>query len=571
MLRLSKICAIITVFLLFSCVDNSTKNEKKDARYGGVLISETKVSFQDRYAETWLTPYKIGESSFVQIFRSVYETLTRINPNTCSLESNLAKTWDINEDGSVFTFHLRTDVSFHNNGSDRFVMNAQDVKDSFDELSIASTKSVGYAKIKDVIKGVVAFNESVVAGKPLKSGVSGVVVVNDSTVRFDLVKSYAPFSELLSNIDFSIFKRDAKNEAIFGTGPFAFDTVYDEQLFLVRNNNYWKLDTKGNRLPYLDTVVFKRFTFFDIETRLDRFLTGQTHLMRGIRTEDISTVMRVLREENDVDFGYESIDNSRLTAIALNNLIPPFDDVNVRKAFNYAFDKNLYIDSVLNGEQWPAKNGLTPAELSPYEKTLMGNEFNLKKAKEYLAKAGYPNGRDFPPVILSVIDAKKHVYGDKVSRTEKVVMEMICKNLNIKLEYKEHHSFHDMFEYLWEGKGMASIHNYTSRYASPESYLNVYNLKIDSSEHIEHDNTMYFRDSVFDSYYNMALKETDKNKRLQLFYKAECRILDQAPIIPVFYGESNRIVSKQIEGLSQINNLGIIDYTNAYFKKETIN
>lgn len=567
MLKNNYILLFFSFLSLYSCTDTVEKEKPKDKKYGGTFVVETGVAFGNKISKTEYLPYRIGESSYIQIFRSVFETLTIINPNTCELEPGLAKRWEVNNDATEYTFTIRDNVFFHKNKLSNEALNAQDVKNCFDELSNSTNTSVPYAKIKDIIEGVAEYNESVIKGNPLKEGVSGVRVINDSTVVFKLKKPYTTFLDVVSNLDFGIFKRDESNNQIIGTGPFYLDTVINDSLFLARHDNYWKFDKQNNRLPYLDALVYKRNTKYTIQERLSNFINNRTQLLRGIKADDISVVMKVLREENDVDFGYESTDDSRLCAISFNTMRPPFDDVNVRKAFSYAFDRNLYVDSVLNGEQWAANNGLMPLEVSQYPQKAKGLEFDLAKAKEYLAKAGYPNGKGFPVVELSVIGAE-HEYGEKASQTEKVVLKMICDNLGIKYKFKEYRTFITMFRDLWAGKGMISIYNYTARYPSPESYLNVFNLKIDSSEHVEHDNTMFFRDSVFDSYYKQALSELDEEKRTNLFYKAENRVMDLAPLLPIYHGESNRIVSKNIAGLSEINNLGIVNFSEVYFIKE---
>lgn len=567
MFKTSQIYFLILFFLIYSCVDNATNIKPKDKKNGGTFVVETNLTFDKRFMKSKLAPYKMGESSYAHVFKSIFETLTLINPNTCQLEPGLAKRWKVNEDATEFTFFLRKNVYFHENNSDNSPLTATDVKNSFNELSISSKKSIGYAKIRDIIEGVTEYDKSVEIGKPLTDGVSGVQVINDSTLIFKLKTPYTPFPDVISNIDFSIFRKSMPDNINLGTGPFVFDTIKGDTLYLEKHNNYWKFDEDNNRLPYVDQLVFKRIYKLTIEERLEKFIHNETQLMRGILIDDISTLMRVLREENDIDFGYESIDESRLTAISFNTLTPPFNNVNVRKAFCYAFDRDLFIDSVLNGEQWAANNGLSPLEISQYDKKAKGLAFNLIKAKEFLAKAGYPNGKGFPTIELSVISAK-HVYGVNVSKTEKVVMNMICENLNISYKLKEYDTFYSMFQDLWAGKGMVSIYNFTSRYPSPESYLNIFHLKIDSSEHIEHDNTMFFRDSIFDSFYSKALKEIDETKRSNLFYKAENRVMDLAPLLPIYHGESNRITSKNVSGLSEINNLGIVDYSKVYFIKE---
>lgn len=559
------ITAIITV-LLVSC-KNANEKEPKSEKHGGELIIGTTVPLNKKYI---FGPTFVSESAYLYIMYHEFEGLTRINPNNNNLEPSLAKSWEILNEGKEFIFHLRSDVTFSNPG-ERIPFNAYNVKKCFDSACYPDG-NVAFAKLKDVIDGMEDFRKSIKAGSPNEGGVKGVQVIDDSTVRFVLQKKYVPFPQLLS--DPNIYVYVTVDDIFYGTGPFKFDRIENNVLTLHRNNYYWKLDEEGYRLPYLDSLKIAagvldnppKIIKVPLEDRLNKFLIDSLHIIRSIKTEDIATVMRVLREENDVEFEYESIDYARLSAISINNYAKPFNDYRVRKAFELAFDANLFVDSVLNGEGWPANSGFMPPGLINYSEEVINREKNIKEAKRLLAEAGYSNLNAFPVVEMSAV----YYDGAENSATQSFnqAIEMICKNLGVRYKLKRYESYGALFANNYTGDYMLCPFIYTSKIPSPEGYLNIFALKVDTTrELVEHDNIMFFRDSLFDNDYFDALKQVDEEERLKKFLSAERRMLSKSPIIPLCYSEINRIVSKKIKGLSEINNLAIEDYTYTYFAK----
>ncbi len=556
---------------MISCSDSIVEEPLSD-KHGGNLFVETYVKL--KHNNESISPKSMGESAYVYMYQSTYETLTRINPSTCKLEPFLAKSWESFDNGRRFRFLLNTTIEFHDNQG---FLSAQDVKRCFDSVCANNGRSVGYGQIEHIIKGIKQYKESLLSGKKDSQGVSGVKIVNDSVIEFELQKPFMPFPSLLTEIGFAIYKENNSKNAI-GTGPFYIDTVLNDKMIMQRNPNYWRFDDSGFRLPYLDQITFvstysiKNASLVSLEDRLNLFVKDSLHVIKAVRTDDIGTIMTVLREENDLDFDYESIDYSRLFGLAFNTNNPPFDNIYVRKAMETAFNAELYVDSVRNGEGWPANYGIVPPSLTNYEDTVRVRTFNILKAKEYLSKAGYPNGVGFPEIeLLAVYDNIKDPKKKKLRTKQSYdALKMICENLNITFKVKEYDRYYRLMEDTWRGKFHVSPLIYTSKYPSAVSYLNIFNVKIDPSDKlklIEHDNIMFYRDSVFDSYYEQALAEEDENLRQKKFLKAERRMLDQVPILPISYFELNRIVSNNIEDLSPMNNLGLEDYSTTYFKK----
>lgn len=564
----SKIFIIALIIGIQACSGDEKEKGKSD-KHGGTLFVETNVPVDKSYV---LKPRHVGESSYQYIILNEFEGLTRIEPATCKLEPQLAKSWEILNEGQIFIFHLRNNI-FFSHKTDEKPFSAYDVKNCFDSLC-QNDLNVAYSKVKDVVLGMEEFKESIVNNKPLKNGISGITILNDSTIRFELLKKYVPFPQLLSDPSLTIYR--TTNTNFYGTGPFVFDTIIDNKLCYQRNESYWKKDSDGYRLPYLDKLVIVSSVIKNNENgssrsqvtltdRLTLFLKDSLNIIRSINANDIDTVMKVLREVNNKDFDYESIDYARLNAIALNNYAKPFNDYRVRKAFELAFDAELFVDSVLNGEGWPANYGIMPPSLVPYADTVVNRTYDLKKAKELLAEAGYSDLNNFPTITLSAV----YYNGSDKSQTEifNSAVKMICKNLGVKYQEKRFENYRRLFDNNYTGDFMMSPFSYTTKIVSPVGYLHIFAIKIDTNSKTEHDNIMFFRDSIFDEYYIDALKQVNDEKRFSLFLKAEQEIHRKTPIIPLFYTEYNRIVNKKVQGLSPINNLGLEDFTYTYFKK----
>jgi peptide/nickel transport system substrate-binding protein len=290
------------------------------------------------------------------VYSNIFEGLTRFMGDG-SVVPGLAESWEISEDGTVYTFKLRSGVTFH----DGSAMDAEDVKFSFDR-----------ARAED----------STNAQKALFAGITAVDVVDPQTVQVTLD---APNGNLLFNLawgDAVIVAPesiDSIKTAPIGTGAYAFDNwVQGDRITLTRNENYWGAQ------PALASATFK-------------FISDPTAAFAALMAEDIDAFDNFPAPENlpqfDADPRFQVLVGSTEgeTILSTNNKQPPFDDVRVRQALAHAIDRQAIIDGAMFGYGTPIGSHFAPH--NPAYKDLTGQSaHDPDKARALLAEAGFAEG-----------------------------------------------------------------------------------------------------------------------------------------------------------------------------------
>lgn len=290
------------------------------------------------------------------LYSNVFEGLTRFGPDG-SVNPGLAKSWEISEDGLVYTFHLQEDVTFH----DGTTMDGEDVKFSLDR-----------ARAED----------SANAQKGLFASIANVEVVDPLTVKVTLG---APTGNFLFNMAWgdAVIVAPESIEGIkqkpIGTGAFKFDNwVQGDSIKLVNYKKYWGKAAK------LNEVTFK-------------FISDPTAAFAAMMAEDIDAFSGFPAPENlpqfDADPRFTVLVGSTEgeTILSTNNKLPPLDNVNVRKAIAHAIDRQAIIDGAMFGYGTPIGTHFAPH--NPAYVDLTGNsEYNPEKAKALLTEAGLPDG-----------------------------------------------------------------------------------------------------------------------------------------------------------------------------------
>ena len=290
------------------------------------------------------------------LYSNVFEGLTRFEGDG-AVVPGLAKSWEISDDGTVYTFNLNSGVSFHD-GTD---MDAEDVKFSLDR-----------ARAED----------STNAQKRLFSGITDVTVVDPMTVKVTLDQ---PNGSFLCNMAWGdaviVAPESIENIASnpIGTGAFTFsDWVQGDRLELTRNENYW-----GNPAA-LESATF-------------RFISDPTAAFAAVMAEDVDVFVGFPAPENLPQFEADSrfqvlVGNTEgETILSTNNKMPPFDNLLVRKAVAHAIDRQAIIDGAMFGYGTPIGTHFAPH--NPDYVDLLGNSpYDPAKAKQFLAEAGFPDG-----------------------------------------------------------------------------------------------------------------------------------------------------------------------------------
>ncbi|MGD9675712.1 MAG: ABC transporter substrate-binding protein [Candidatus Bipolaricaulia bacterium] len=275
----------------------------------------------------------------------------------------LATSYEVENVGSGvhYTFHLRPNVTFH----DGSAMTAEDVKYTWDTLYNPATGSPN------------------VTGS---SALQQVVVVDPLTVRFELSEVVASFLDsVAAGKGVGIIPAGSDMESMrtrpIGTGPFMFSKwAAGDSLTLVKNPKYWNPE-----LPYLDEVVFKFIP--DQAASLNALLAG------GVDMVDLMLPENAVQLETNPMFKVVSSPQNLVQHLIFNNARAPFDNVLVRRAINYAIDRDEIITATNMRSDWgsPIASHMPPS--NPYYVDMTGMyPHDPAKARELLAQAGYPNG-----------------------------------------------------------------------------------------------------------------------------------------------------------------------------------
>lgn len=285
------------------------------------------------------------------VYANVMQGLTRIDENG-AVQPQLAESWDVSDDGLVYTFHLKAGVSFH----DGSAFDASDVVFSFDRARAA---------------------DSVNAQKPLFASIDTVEAVNPQTVRITLNKPEGGLPFNLGWGDAVIVDPGSaetnKTEPV-GTGPFKF----------VR----W---VKGDRID-LKAVSPKQ----PIQQVTFRIVPDPSAQIAALRAGDIDAVSvlnapeAVIAFQNDPDFVVAIGTTEGETVLALNNARKPLDDVRVRRAIGHAIDRQAIIDGAMFGFGTPIGTHFAPHNPAYIDLTAQ-SAYDPEKAKALLEEAGVEN------------------------------------------------------------------------------------------------------------------------------------------------------------------------------------
>ncbi|MDZ4096204.1 MAG: ABC transporter substrate-binding protein [Paracoccaceae bacterium] len=311
------------------------------------------------------------------MIKSLYDSLMDYVPGTTELRPGLAESYEISADGTVFTFHLRPGVKFHNGR----VMVAEDVKYSLDRVTNPVTQSPG-AGFFASIKGFDAITDG------SAGSLEGVVVVDPATVRITLSHPDATFLHVMALNFASVVAKEGVEAAgddfgkhPMGTGAFKLaEWTLGQRLVFEKNAEYWRPG-----VPYLDGVIFE--VGQEPIVALLRLQNGEVDVPGdGIPPAKFVEVMadpaqaaRVV-EGGQLHTGY----------ITLNVTQPPFDNVKVRQAVNMAINKDR-ITQIINGRAVPATQPLPPS-MPGYTAGYAGYPFDPAGARALLAEAGLADG-----------------------------------------------------------------------------------------------------------------------------------------------------------------------------------
>ena len=524
------------VFCLFiSACNPAKKTDQKNVFH---------LNISSGYLES-IDPAFAKDLNMMWIDHMIYNTLVETDEHL-HLVPSLAKTWEVNASGLVYTFHLRGDVyfqdnAFFENGRGR-KMTAHDVVYSFNRIMDPETAS----------PGAWIFNGKVVATNPF-------VAIDDTTFQINLRSPFRPLPEILSMIYCSIvphevaehWGKDFRNHPC-GTGPFVFN-YWDEGnvLNLLKNTHYWEQDSTGNKLPYLNAV---QITFVDSKaTEFLLFRQGKIDFVNGVDGSFKDLLLSkdgTLKKEFQNKFRFEKSTylNTEYLGFLTDTANPVMNDeptrnLLVRRAINYAINRQKIVTYFKNGLEIPATQGFIPAGMPGYDSNAhYGYDYDPAKALQLLAAAGYPNGKGLNPIKILVPNNFEDIVNFIASELQEVGITINIELIQPNILKQE----------MSKGKAVFFRAQWLADYPDAETYLVFFNSHFPAPP-----NYTRFNDATFDKWYDESLNLPD-TARWALYRKMDSLAMSYAPVVPLYYERLVHLTQNNIVGFRS-NPMNIID------------
>jgi peptide/nickel transport system substrate-binding protein len=452
-----------------------------------------------------LDPAIVTDGESIKVTENIFDTLVDYGEQDTTIQPALAESWEVSEDGLTYTFKLRKGVKFHD-GTD---FNAEAVVYNFERWmnSHDEGKFAYYASMFGGFKGD--------EGHVIKE----VKAVDEYTVQFTLNRPQAPFLKNIAMPPFAIASPEALEkhgdkfgENPVGTGPFVFkEWKRNDTITLEKNPNYWK-----EGYPKLDKVVFKVIP--DNSARLNALLTGEIQLMDGMNPSDVEKV------EANKDLQVFFRPSMNVGYLGFNVEKEPFNNKLVRQALSHAVNKKALIDAFYSGQAEPAKNPMPPV-IEGYNDEIEDYPYDLEKAKQLLAEAGYPNG--FETEFWAMPVPRPYMpNGQKVAEAIQADFAKIGVKTTIKtMEWATY------LEKVQAGEAPMFLLGWTGDNGDADNFL--YTL-LDKDNIGSNNYSRYSNDQVHKLLID-AQSTPDQEKRNELYKQAQVIIHEDAPWVPLVH------------------------------------
>ena len=339
------------------------------------------------------------------------------------------------------------------------------------------------------------------------------------------------------------------------------DEWTEDKIILGRNSNYWRKDNLGNQLPFLAKIEVSYSK--DKKSELLAFRNKEIDLVMQIPVDEIENTLGSLADAMAGKTVKHKIDIREAlgtTYYGFANKTAPFNNKDVRCAFNLALDRDDLIENTLQGEGNPSKSGFVPAMLEYNDTMVKGYHFNVEQAKQLLAKAGYPNGKGFPTISL-YINAKE---GTAPHKAALGVCKQLKNNLNVNIVIKLC-TIDEREKAIQAGQAKMWRGGWIADYPDPENFLTLFfGENISKSSVIS--NPFKYENKEFDANFKNAMRERDTYKRTALFVKCDQQIINDAVIMPLFHQDFMTMVNFRIKNFVT-NPTEIIDFSRMFIRE----
>lgn len=464
----------------------------------------------------------------------IFSGLVRLDQEL-NIVPDIAESWEKSPDGKTYTFHLRQGVKFHNGGE----VKAADFKYSWERACDPDTGSGTAATYLGDIVGA----KDMLAGKTVE--ISGVEVLDGYTLQviIDAPKAYF-LDKLAYPTAFVVDRANVESGVNWwrepnGTGPFKLKKwELGQWLILERSQIYYGELAKLEQVVYLLSGA-----------PMALYETGQI----DVTLVSTSYIDQASDETNPLHLELAVTPELSLYYIGFNTAQPPFDDVNVRRAFCHAVNKERIVKVILKDMVSEAE-GILPPGMPGYNEALEGLDYDVEKAKELIAASKYGDVSNLPPITLTVDG-----YGNSIPSYLGAIIQEWQQNLGVEISVRQLETEYFLYN-LKQEKNEMFILGWIADYPDPHNFLDI--LFYTGSEN----NIFEYSNPSLDALLDQAAIEQNRADRLAMYQQAEQLVVDDAPCLPLFHGTNYILVKPDVKDY-ELSPLGIPDLSKVYLEQ----
>ncbi|NMO94793.1 peptide ABC transporter substrate-binding protein [Paenibacillus lemnae] len=495
-----------------------------------------------------LDPGQAQDNNSNTIINAVFEGLTRKGPDGEEVPG-VAEKWDISEDGLKYVFTLRNDARWSNGDP----VTAKDFEFAWKRvLDPGFAPAPPYAYQLYYIKNAEAYN----LGELDDPDQVGVKAVDDHTLEVTLENPTPYFLSLMSfqtyyPLHSSVKDNDkwaTKAETIIGNGPFKIASMTKGQkIELAKNDQYW--DHQSIKLEKVHMSIVNS-SATELSSYRNDELDYAGHPVGNIPTDQLAAVKKQMPDELNI----KGISSTYF--YIFNTTQEPFDNVNIRKAFSMAIDRQAIVDKITQGGQIPAFGFVPPGikgEKDEFRKEVPDKYFeeNIDEAKKLLDQGMKEKGYTTLPAVTLI-----HNSDDNHKKIALAIADMWKNNLGVQVQVQNQ-------EWGVFLKNRSALNYQVARsgwgadYNDPMTYIDMWTSGGGN-------NDTGFKNEEYDKLVKDAYATDDNAKRMELMAQAEKILVeDNQVVMPIYYYSNVSLIKPWMKGIN-IDFKGDLDFSRAY-------
>jgi oligopeptide transport system substrate-binding protein len=514
-----RLIALLLAAVLAVGFAGCSKSAAPHTRAGSVLLVGNGAEPQD------LDPQVMTAFTDQNIALALFEGLCALDEKTSAAVPGAAERWEVSEDGLTWTFHLRANLKW----SDGSPLTAADFVSSW-RRALSPQLAAEYSYLLFPLK-----NAEAIAHGQADAATLGTAAPDERTLRLTLARATPYLPALTANpVWFPVPPRvlekfsatAARGTAwtrpgnLVGNGPFVLKAWEpNARVDVVRNPNYWDAATVR-----LDGITFFPTENMDVDER--NFRAGQVHLTAELPLAKVDTYRRSAPESLRLDPFLETF------FLRFNTTRPPLNDPRVRRALSLAIDRDQLSRTLLRGTRAPAPH-YTPPNCAGYTSDARVPH-DVAQARALLAEAGFPGGKNFPTLDVQIRNDELH------ARTLEAIQAMWVRDLGV------HVTLSPLEQKSWVANQQSLNYTISSArwvgdFVDPVTFLDMF---VGGGSN----NWTGWADRDYDSAIESAANARAQPARFAQFQRAEARLLESAPIAPVFFGARTYLISPAVKG-----------------------